>query len=76
VQALAAVLAVTLLQPDSTGARLSVTVTMKEHEFVLGGTAASEAEQLMVVTPLLKVDPEAGEQVTVRDPSQLSVAVG
>jgi len=76
VQALAAVLAVTLLQPDSTGARLSVTVTVNVHEFVLGGTAASDAEQLTVVTPLLKVDPEAGEQVTVRDPSQLSVAVG
>ena len=36
----------------------------------------SEAEQLTVVTPLLKVDPDAGTQVTGRDPSQLSVAVG
>ena len=36
----------------------------------------SEAEQFTVVTPLLKVDPDAGTQVTGRDPSQLSVAVG
>ena len=40
------------------------------------GVFRSEAEQLTVVTPLLKVDPEAGTQVTGREPSQLSVAVG
>ena len=47
------------------------------HIPVLGvGEFKSEAEQLTVVTPLLKVDPEAGTQVTGREPSQLSVAVG
>jgi hypothetical protein len=40
------------------------------------GELRSEAEQVTVVTPLLKVDPEVGLQVTVRVPSQLSVAVG
>jgi hypothetical protein len=47
------------------------------HVPVFGvGVARSEAEHVTVVTPLLKVDPEAGMQVTGREPSQLSVAVG
>ena len=46
------------------------------HIPVFGGAFRSEAEHVTVVTPLLKVDPEAGMQVTGRGPSQLSVAVG
>jgi hypothetical protein len=45
------------------------------HIPVFGGAFRSDAEHVTVVTPLLKVDPEAGTQVTGRDPSQLSVAV-
>ncbi|MEK7832822.1 MAG: hypothetical protein AAB401_17150, partial [Acidobacteriota bacterium] len=35
----------------------------------------SLAEQVTVVTPIAKLVPEAGEQVTVRAPSQTSLAV-
>jgi len=67
---------VTLAGQVMDGGVISLTVTVNEQEPVFGGTAASVAEHVTVVTPLLKVDPEAGEQVTVRVPSQLSVAVG
>jgi hypothetical protein len=55
---------------------MSDTVTVNEQVPVLGGTARSEAEQVTVVTPFWKVAPLAGLQVTVREPSQLSLAVG
>lgn len=72
-----AVFRVWLVHPLITGAWLSFTVIVKVQEPVLAvGVFRSEAEQLTVVTPLLKVDPEAGTQVTGREPSQLSVAVG
>src|SRR5437667_12645831 len=46
------------------------------HMPVLGvGMFRSDAEHVTVVTPLLNVDPDAGMQVTGREPSQLSVAV-
>jgi hypothetical protein len=57
-----------------TGGVVSVTVTVKVQVPLLFDE--SEAEQLTVVTPLLKVVPLAGLQVTVREPSQLSFAVG
>jgi len=41
-----------------------------------GLPTASVVEQVTVVTPLLKVVPEAGLQVGVFTPGQLSVAVG
>ena len=56
------------------GAWLSATVTVKLHELLLPDV--SEAEQVTVVTPLGKAFPEAGEHVTVRAPSQTSLAVG
>jgi len=74
VQALEAVLALTLLHPLNTGATLSVTVTVNVQ--LAGLPDVSEAEQLTVVTPLGNTDPEVGLQVTVLAPSQLSVAVG
>jgi hypothetical protein len=49
---------------------------VNEHMPVFGGAFRSDAEHVTVVTPLLKVDPDAGMQVTGRTPSQLSVAVG
>lgn len=52
---------------------LSLTVTVKEQVAVL--LEASVAVQVTVVTPLWKVDPEAGKQVAVA-PGQLSVGVG
>jgi hypothetical protein len=56
---------------------LSVTVTVNVHMLVLAvGVFASDDIQVTVVTPLLRVDPEVGLQVTGRTPSQLSVAVG
>ncbi len=47
---------------------------MKLHELVL--PSVSDAEQETVVVPLANVLPGAGEQVTVRAPSQASLAVG
>ncbi len=69
-------LSVRLIGPGqvTTGAWLSATVTVKLHELLLPDV--SEAEQVTVVTPLAKAVPEAGEQVTVRAPSQASLAVG
>src|SRR5436309_13596044 len=52
---------------------LSLTVTVKLHVAVLGGVAVSEAVQVTVVAPLLKLEPLAGLQ-TVETPGQLSVA--
>jgi hypothetical protein len=74
VQEFAAVNALTFVHPLNTGATLSVTVTVKLHIPVLFDV--SLAEQLTVVTPLLNVDPLAGLHVTVRAPSQTSLAVG
>lgn len=51
-----------------------MTVTVKLHELVL--PIESEEEQVTVVVPFAKVEPEAGEQATVREPSQTSLAVG
>jgi hypothetical protein len=51
---------------------LSVTVTVNVHEPVL--PLVSLAVQLTVVTPRGKVEPDAGVQLTVLDPSQLSFA--
>ncbi len=47
---------------------------MKLHELVL--PTESDEEQVTVVVPLAKAEPEAGVQVTVRDPSHTSLAVG
>ena len=55
------------------GAWVSLTVTVKVQLPVR--LAASVAVQVTVVTPLAKVEPEAGEQLTVA-PEQLSLAVG
>jgi len=56
---------------------VSLTVTVNMHVLVFAvGVFRSDAEHVTVVTPLLNVEPEAGMQVTGRDPSQLSVAVG
>ena len=52
---------------------LSVMVTVNEHIAVL--FIVSEARQETVVTPFGKLDPDGGVQVTVRAPSQLSVAI-
>jgi hypothetical protein len=68
------VLALTLVHPLNTGATLSVTVTVNVQFPVL--LDVSEAEQVTVVTPLVKAVPLTGLQVTVRAPSQLSLAVG
>jgi hypothetical protein len=54
----------------STGATLSVTVTVKMQVPVLG--TVSVAVQVTVVTPFRKAEPDVGEQVTLRVPSQLS----
>jgi hypothetical protein len=73
-QAFEAVFALTFVQPLNTGATLSVTVTVNVQ--LAGLPEVSLAEQLTVVTPLLNVVPLTGLHVTVRDPSQLSLAVG
>ena len=75
-QAFVAVNAFTFVQPLSAGATLSVTVTVNVQVPVLGAAARSDAEQLTVVTPFGNVAPLAGLQVTGREPSQLSEAVG
>jgi hypothetical protein len=67
-------LIVTLAGQVIEGFCVSVTVTVKVQVPVLG--TVSVAVQVTVVTPLAKVEPEAGTHVTVRAPSQLSVAVG
>jgi hypothetical protein len=51
----------------------SITVTVNEQ--LPGLPTASVVEQLTVVTPLAKVVPEAGVQIGVFTPGQLSVAV-
>src|ERR1051325_11026517 len=56
------------------GSSVSLTVTVKVQAAVL--FAASVVEQVTVVVPLAKVDPLAGEQVTLTAPSQASEAVG
>jgi hypothetical protein len=55
------------------GGVLSFTVTVNVHDAVL--LATSVTVQVTVVTPLLKVDPEAGTHTTVW-PGQLSAPVG
>lgn len=56
------------------GGSVSLTVTVNEQEPLL--PAASVAEQVTVVVPFGKVEPDAGEQVTVPTPGQLSVDSG
>jgi hypothetical protein len=56
------------------GAWLSTTVTVKLQE--AERPAASLTEQVTVVTPLGKLEPDAGVQVTAPTPGQLSEAVG
>ena len=56
-----------------TGAIVSCTVTLKLPLAVL--LLKSDAEQLIAVVPRAKVLPEAGEQVTGREPSTASFAV-
>ncbi len=53
--------------------QLCVTVTVNEQLPVL--PVVSLAEQLTVVVPSAKLEPEAGVQVTVREPSHTSLAV-
>jgi hypothetical protein len=55
------------------GAVVSLTVTVNEPLAVL--PLVSETEQLTVVVPSGNVEPEAGVQLTVREPSTRSVAV-
>ena len=71
---LALVLVVVLAGHVIVGACISLTVTVKLHIAVL--LDESVAVQVTVVVPLLKVDPDAGEQATVGAGVQLSVAVG
>ena len=61
-------------QPLRTGAWLSSTVTVKVQVLVLW--LESLAQQVTVVTPLLKVAPLVGAENTGTVPSQLSRAVG
>jgi hypothetical protein len=57
-----------------TGFSASFTTTLNEQVFVF--RLVSDASHVTVVTPLGKVEPLAGVQVTVTLPSQASVAVG
>lgn len=61
------------LDIDTTGARVSRTVTVNEPVAVL--PEESVVEQFTVVVAIGKVDPEAGEHTTLRAPSTRSVAV-
>jgi hypothetical protein len=71
------VLADRFVQPVTTGATLSVTVTVNMQVPVFAiGVLASDAVQVTVVTPFTNVEPAGGLQTTGRAPSQLSVAVG
>jgi hypothetical protein len=56
------------------GGVTSLTVTVNVQVLVLG--TVSVAVQVTVVTPFGKVEPDVGEQVTLRVPSQLSLAIG
>ena len=56
------------------GACVSVTVTEKVQELLL--PLGSVAVQVTLVVPFAKVEPLAGEQVTVAVPGQLSFADG
>jgi len=60
-------------QAPIVGGSLSTTVTVNVHCAVK--PAASVAVQVTVVVPLLKVEPDAGLQLTVT-PGQLSLPVG
>ena len=55
---------------------MSFTVTVNEQVVTLGGVAASLTVHVTVVTPFGNVVPEAGTQIGVPTPGQLSVAVG
>ena len=65
---------VTLAGQVIVGFWLSCTVTVNVQLLEL--PAASLTEQVTVVTPAWKVEPEAGEQVGVPTPGQLSPTVG
>ena len=58
------------------GGWVSFTVTVKLQLDLFGGVAASLTEQVTVVTPFANVDPDAGTQVGVPTPGQLSLTVG
>jgi hypothetical protein len=60
--------------PESTGARVSTTVTVNEADAVL--PCVSVAVHVTVDEPTGNVDPEAGEQLTATAPSTRSLAVG
>lgn len=64
--------AVMLAGTVTVGGVVSTTVTVKLPEAML--PAASEAEQLTVVAPRPKVEPEAGEQFTATEPLTRSLA--
>ena len=66
---------VMLLQLANTGASLSLTVTVKLQLTSSATPGALLPVQVTVVVPLLKVEPEAGTQVTVAT-GQPAVAVG
>src|SRR5262245_15739517 len=57
------------------GGCVSLTVTVKLHDELFGGVAASLTEQVTVVVPLGNAVPLAGTQVTAPTPGQLSDAV-
>jgi hypothetical protein len=62
-----------MVRPPQVPEVVSLTVTLNEQEPVF--PALSVAEQFTVVVPRLKVEPDAGVQVGLMVPSQLSVAV-
>jgi hypothetical protein len=64
---------VRLVEHVSAGPVESWTVTINEHVFVF--PEASETEQVTVVAPTLKVDPDGGVHVVVGLPSQRSLAI-
>ena len=64
--------AISLAGTVTAGAVVSCTVTVKLSVPVL--PASSVAEQMTVVVPSAKVEPEAGSQVVVTEPSTASLA--
>jgi hypothetical protein len=66
--------AVTVLSPGQTTTGFSQSFTVTQNEQTPVFPALSVAVQVTLVVPTLKVEPDAGVQVGVRLPSQLSVA--
>ena len=73
VQRLASVECVMSVGSVNVGASISSTVTVKEQFSEL--PAISLTEQFTVVVPFANAEPDGGEHIGVRGPSQLSVAV-